>query len=100
MDPFTDVKPEDVKRLKSLQTDMHDIFKDWVRERRAGKLIDDEKKLFEGQFWTAGVAQELGIIDGFGEVRSFAKEQFGESIRFKEFSPEKEACSVLARCGY
>ena len=95
MDPFSDVKPEDVKRLKALQTDMHDIFKDWVRGRRAGKLIDDEKKLFEGQFWTAGVAQELGIIDGFGEVRSFSKETFGETIRFAEFSPEKKLVTSL-----
>ena len=95
LDPFVEEKPADVKRLKGLQSDMHEIFKDWVRERRGERLTGDEKEIFEGQFWTAGKAIELGIIDGIGEVRSFAKEKFGEDIRFAEFGPEKKLVSSL-----
>ena len=38
LDPFRPEKPEDVERLHRLQAEIHDGFKDWVRERRAGKL--------------------------------------------------------------
>jgi len=89
LDPFVEEKPADVKRLKGLQSDLHDIFKDWVRERRGDRLTAADKDVFEGQFWTADKAAELGIIDGIGEVRSFAKEKFGKTIRFAEFGPEK-----------
>jgi len=90
LDPFVEEKPADVKRLKALQSDMHEIFKDWVRERRGDRLVGADKDMFEGQFWTADKATELGIIDGIAEVRSFAKEKFGETIRFAEFGPEKK----------
>lgn len=95
LDPFTEEKAADVKRLKSLQSDMHEIFKDWVRERRGDRLTGDEKDIFEGQFWTADKAAELGIIDGIGEVRSFSKEKFGEDIKFAEFGPEKKLVPSL-----
>ena len=38
LDPFQPEKPEDVARLKDLQADVHESFKDLVRHRRAGKL--------------------------------------------------------------
>src|SRR5262245_5451728 len=52
LDPFRSEKPEDVERLKRLQAEIHDGFKDWVRRRRAGKLKGDEQFLFSGEFWT------------------------------------------------
>ena len=95
MDPFTEIDPEDVKRLKGLQTDLHDLFKDWVRERRGARLNADEKEIFEGQFWTADQAVTYGIIDGIAETRSFASEKFGKDIRFKEFGPDRGLVSSL-----
>ena len=95
LDPFLHEKPDDIIRLKSLQQEMHDIFKDWVRERRGERLTADEKEIFEGQFWLADKAAELGIIDGVGEVRAFAKEKFGDEIRFNEFSPDKKLIPSL-----
>ncbi|MFK7840572.1 MAG: S49 family peptidase [Bdellovibrionales bacterium] len=94
-DPFVEEKPADVKRLKALQTNMHDIFKDWVRERRGERLTGADKDVFEGQFWTSSTAIELGVIDGLGEVRSFAKDKFGESIKFTEIGPEKKLMPSL-----
>ncbi len=95
LDPFQEEKPADVKRLKTLQSDLHDVFKDWVRERRGERLKGEDKDLFEGQFWTAQRAIALGIIDGIGEARSFAKEKFGEDIRFAEFGPERGLVASL-----
>ena len=37
LDPFRPENPEDVERLKRLQAEIHEGFKDWVRERR-GRL--------------------------------------------------------------
>src|SRR5215475_15361440 len=46
LDPFRPEKPEDVERLHRLQAEIHDGFKEWVRERRAGKLKAEEPVLF------------------------------------------------------
>jgi len=42
LDPFRDENPEDIERLKRLQGEIHDGFKDWVRERRGSKLKGEE----------------------------------------------------------
>lgn len=89
LDPFQEEKPEDVKRLKGLQQDIHDIFKDWVRSRRGEKLNADEKTIFEGQFWTAATALSYGIIDGVGDLRSVCKERYGKEIKFVDLSPDR-----------
>ena len=48
LDPFQPEKQEDVERLLSIQTDVHDAFKTLVRYRRAGKLKGEESELFSG----------------------------------------------------
>ncbi len=95
LDPFIEEKPADVKKLKELQGKLHESFKDWVRERRAGKLKGDEKDLFEGAFWVSEQALEFGIIDAVGDVKSVCREEFGEDIKFTEFSPDKGLISGL-----
>lgn len=95
LDPFMEEKPADVKRLKALQGDLHESFIDWVKQRRAGKLTADDKTLFEGAFWGAEKALELGLIDGLGEAKTMMREEFGEDIKFSEFAPEKGLVSGL-----
>ena len=95
LDPFLDEKPADVKRLKALQGELHDSFIDWVRVRRGDKLNGEDKVLFEGGFWAAEKALELGLIDGLGEAKATMREEFGEDIKFSEFAPEKGLVSGL-----
>lgn len=95
LDPFMEEKPGDVKRLKALQSDMHTIFIDWVKERRGNTLTGKDSELFEGQFWLAPEAVEKGLIDGLGEARSFAKDKFGEDIKIVEFGPDKKLIPSL-----
>src|SRR5690348_7753609 len=45
LDPFRDENPEEVERLQRLQAEIHDGFKDWVRQRRADKLQGEEGML-------------------------------------------------------
>ena len=52
LDPFRPENVEDVAYLKSLQSDIHEQFIDYVRHRRGTRLNGDEEDLFSGRFWT------------------------------------------------
>ncbi len=90
MDPFSPERKDDVARLKTLLGDMHDIFKDWVRDRRAGLLKEEEKSLFEGGFWLGAKAVDLGLIDGIGDAREMIREKFGKDARLIDLTPERK----------
>jgi signal peptide peptidase SppA len=95
LDPFLAEKPDDIKRLQSIQANIHGIFKDWVRERRGHVLKGSDKDLFEGQFWTAEDAIALGIIDNIGDIQGVFRDKFGPDIKFVEFGPDKKWISSL-----
>lgn len=86
LDPFLPAREEDIARLKSVQADLHERFKAWVRERRGDKLRGEEAELFSGEFWTGAKAVALGLADGIGEVRSTMRARHGEEVRFAEFA--------------
>jgi len=81
LDPFLPEKPEDLKRIKAIQKDIHEHFIALVRERRGSKLAGSEKTLFSGEFWTAKMAIELGLADRIGDLRSTLRERYGEKVR-------------------
>jgi signal peptide peptidase SppA len=83
LDPFQPERPEDVARLKDLQRDVHQVFISVVKERRAGKLNGSEDELFSGTFWSAGKAQELGLIDGVADLRTKMRELHGKKVKLK-----------------
>jgi len=81
LDPFGEENPEDVERLKRLQAEIHDGFKDWVRDRRGSKLKGDDALLFSGEFWTARRGIEYGLVDSLGELRTVLQARYGEKVR-------------------
>ena len=80
LDPFRHEKPEDVERLKRLQAEIHDGFKDWVRERRGTKLKGDDAVLFTGEFWTATRGLDFGLVDSLGELRTVLQARYGAKV--------------------
>lgn len=94
LDPFREENPEDVERLKSLQKEMHGNFQQAVKTRRGGRLKADEDVLFSGEFWSGRRAQELGLIDGIGDLRAVMKDRFGDDVRFKVVGPKKPWWSI------
>jgi signal peptide peptidase SppA len=80
LDPFRDEKPEDVERLKRLQAEIHDGFKNWVRERRGARLKGGDSLLFTGEFWTATRGLELGLVDSLGELRAVLQARYGAKV--------------------
>lgn len=83
LDPFLAEDPDDVARLKALQSEVHEAFKAHVRGRRAGKLKGDEAALFTGEFWSGRHAVELGLIDGIGDLRGTLRQRFGTKVRLR-----------------
>ena len=87
LDPFLPEKPQDVKRIKAIQEDIHRAFIEMVRTRRGDKLQKSDKELFTGEFWSGRTALELGLIDGLADLRTKMREVFGEDVRFKLVAP-------------
>jgi signal peptide peptidase SppA len=80
LDPFVPEVEDDLARLREIQEDIHEQFKDYVRKRRGTKLTASEDMLFSGEFWTGRRSQELGLIDGLGDLRSVMREKYGEKV--------------------
>ena len=95
LDPFRPEKPEDVERLARLQGEIHEGFKAWVRERRAGKLNAEERLLFSGEFWTGRRGVDLGLVDGLGELRNTLQARYGAKVHLPLIGPRRRLLSRL-----
>ncbi|HEY4141876.1 MAG TPA: S49 family peptidase [Pseudolabrys sp.] len=89
LDPFLPEKPEDVKRIKAIQKDIHSHFIELVKHRRGPKLTGAEKTLFSGEFWTAQTAIEFGLADKLGDLRSELRARYGEKVRMPLISADR-----------
>jgi serine protease SohB len=88
LDPFRPEREEDIEHLKSLQLEIHKVFIDMVKARRAEKLADDPA-LFSGLFWTGGRGVSLGLVDGLADMRSELKRRYGEKTWLELVSSPK-----------
>lgn len=94
LDPFSPEKPEDVEWLKKMHSQLHELFVDWVKERRGGKLSTAED-LFTGDVWLGKKAVELGLIDGVGNLREVVGQRFPDA----EITVAEPKKPLLARLG-
>src|SRR3546814_7463553 len=67
-DPFQPEDPEDVQRLKALQQDLHEQFKDFVRPRRGEKRKEQARALFTGEVLTGDRKSVVSGRSGGGSV--------------------------------
>lgn len=94
LDAFSPAKQEDVEWLEKLQTQLHELFTEWVRERRGSRLKDDSE-LFSGDVWLGSKALELGLIDGLGTLR----EVIGKRYPDAEITVAEPKKALLAKLG-
>lgn len=99
LDPFLPEKAEDVERVKALELDVHKVFIDWVKARRAGKLKASDDDLFTGEFWSGVRGLDLGLVDGLGDLRETLRERYGEDVRLRVIEPRRSWLS-LPRFGF
>lgn len=87
LDPFQEEKASSVKILTEAQKDVHEAFKELVRERRKGKIKKTaEKSLFSGEFWSGQKALSLGLVDGIGDMHSVIREKHGDQVKYVKIS--------------
>tara|TARA_B100000161_G_scaffold256820_1_gene220223 strand:- start:12 stop:824 length:813 start_codon:yes stop_codon:yes gene_type:complete len=90
LDPFKEEKEDDIKRLKTIQLELHEDFIKIVKDSRGPKLKDPEKNnIFTGEFWTGKTSLKLGLIDGLGNADQVLKDKFGEKVIIKNFERPK-----------
>ena len=82
LDPFKPVQKEDVDIIKKIQKQVHQHFINYVKERRVGKLTQEDDILFNGEFWAGNTAVDYGLIDGLDDMYSFIKAKYG-NVTFK-----------------
>ena len=51
-----------------------------IQAGRGSKLTGPESALFSGEYWSGEQAHQHGLVDGFGEIRSFMRARFGEKV--------------------
>jgi len=88
LDSFQKQKLSDVKKLKSIQTEIFKNFKDIVLKSRIKKINKQNKNIFSGSFWTGKEAIKLGLVDGIGDLKTIMEKKFGEKLRYVSIKPK------------
>jgi signal peptide peptidase SppA len=96
LDPFLPEQEDDVVWLRSMQTELHGMFRDWVCSRRGAVLVTDQQDLFTGEVWTGRRALELGLIDRLGTMRGEITKRYPEA----EIITVEGRRPLLARLGF
>jgi len=99
LDPFKPEVPEEVDKLNRVLRDLHETFKDHVRDRRGERLRGEEGDVFTGEFWTAREALALGLIDGMGDLRSVLRERYGTKVKTKRIAKRENWLARRFRVG-
>jgi signal peptide peptidase SppA len=99
LDPFLPEKAEDVDRIKTLELDIHQVFIDWVKTRRAGKLKAPDDTLFTGEFWSGVRGLDLGLVDSIGDLHQVLRDRFGAEVILKLIEP-KRSMFALPNLGF
>jgi signal peptide peptidase SppA len=93
-DPFLPQKPEDVERIKAIQTPIHEAFIAHVKARRGARLSDAD--LFNADIWVGQAAVDLGLVDGVAHLVPKLKVLYGDKVRLVPLGQRR---SLLSRFG-
>ena len=101
LDSFQKQKLSDVKKLKSIQSEIFKNFKEVVLKSRGKKINIQNKNIFSGSFWAGKEAVKLGLVDGVGDLNTIMVKKFGEKIKYIPIKPKKSFLKgVLSRSSY
>jgi len=89
LDPFQPAKSSDVKLVKDLQKKIYDHFTESVKERRKGRLTQNDDIIFNGEFWTGQKALDYGLIDGIDDLYSFIHKRYGDEVKIEYIEPKQ-----------
>lgn len=89
LDPFQPEKPEDVERIKRMEAEIHEVFIDWVKQRRGARLKASDDELFTGEFWSGVRGLELGLVDSLGDLHEVLASRYGKDVELKVIAPRR-----------
>lgn len=95
LDPFLPLPEADREHAQRVLDAIHAQFIAAVKEGRGDQLADDPA-IFSGLYWTAEEGLELGLVDGFGDIRHVAREQVGAE-EIVDFTVEEDVWTRLAQ---
>jgi signal peptide peptidase SppA len=95
LDPFLPENPDDVTRLKALQSEIHAIFIALVKRSRGARLKGSEDVLFTGEYWAGETSVSLGLADAIGDLRSTLRSRYGEKVQTPLIAPAGGMLSSL-----
>jgi protease-4 len=95
LDPFSPLRPEDVKHAHELLDQVHQQFIDVVKKGR-GNRLKESPELFSGLFWTGSKSIELGLTDGYGSVDSVARDVI-KAEEIVDYTRKENVAERLAR---
>jgi serine protease SohB len=93
-DPFLPQKPEDIERIRAIQTPIHEAFIAHVKARRGDRLSDGD--LFNADIWVGENAVRMGLVDGIAHLVPKMKEIYGENVKLVDLGPKQ---GVFGRFG-
>lgn len=93
-DPFLPQKPEDIDRIRALQTPIHQAFIAHVKARRGARLADQD--LFNADVWVGQEAVNMGLADGVAHLVPKMKELYGDKVRLQPLGQKR---GLLSRLG-
>lgn len=85
LDPFLPQNPEDLNKIQTVMSEVHQNFANAVIAGRKGKLKADPAILFTGDFWSGEAALKLGLVDHLGNLMDAMNSEF-QTIEYKEYS--------------
>jgi serine protease SohB len=98
LDPFRPERPQDVERLKRLQTQIHGNFIAQVRTRRGERLSGED--LFTGEIWVGQAGVDVGLADGIGHLVPVMRRLYGDKVRFTTLAPRRPLIRRLGFFGF
>ena len=97
LDPFAPVKKDEAEFWSGVLSQVHQNFIDAVELGRGSKL-QKTPDLYSGLIWNGTQAMELGLIDGFGSVRSISREKY-DLEEFWDYTPEDPFSKLTGMLG-
>ena len=73
LDPFSPVNPKHVALAQTMLDEIHEQFKNVVREGR-GNRLHETPEVFSGLFWSGAESIKLGLADAIGSTDYVARE--------------------------
>src|SRR6202047_265337 len=95
LDPFLPENPDDVARVKTLQSEIHAIFIALVKQSRGARLKGADDMLFTGEYWAGQTSISLGLAGASGDPRSTLRARYGEKVLTPVIAPATGLLSGL-----